>query len=419
MKLIQTSLLSGVSTLVKMLTGFIALKIIAIYLGPGGLALCGQFASVVSIIAVIAGGGISYGIVRYVAEYASSEQKLEFLLSHVSSYIIFFSLPTLVVGLILCKPISLWVFGSEAFYQIIIFLAAAQFFIAFNLVLSSILNGFKQIKLLTLVNVIGALIGLAITFVLIYFYQLTGGLLALIIAQIIPLLISLLFVYREKWLKYLFNFRLNRNFFNKLSHYSLMNIVSVITVPVAQIIVRNDLSDLFSWQAVGYWQAVLRVSDAYLLIITTALTAYYLPRLSELKNNSLLKNEIWQAYKIILPSVLAMVIIIYLLRDFILLLLYTPEFYRSRDLFLFQFIGDFFRIAGWLSTFLLLAKAWTKAYIATEVILSILFILISHFMVRHYGLIGVTYSFAITYFIYWVLMLSTSILYFKQVSNYV
>ena len=414
MKLISTSLFSGFSTLAKMLAGFIILKVVAVNLGPNGLAFCGQFLSLINIMAVLAGGGISYGIIRYVAEYARSEKKLKFFLSHISTYVMIFSFPTMILGFIFNKSLSILVFGSTDFTYAIIWISISQWFLALNLVLISILNGFKRIKLLTMINVAGAFIGLVITFFLVSQYQLPGALLAIIAAQTTPLIISIFCIFREKWAKYLLNFRFNRKFFMQLSHYSVMNIVSILTVPVAQIIVRNDLSHVLSWQAVGYWQAVLRVSDAYLLLVTTALTAYYLPRLAELKDNVSLKKEMWQTSRIILPAIFIISLAIYLLRDIILIILYTPEFTAASGLFLYQLIGDFFRITGWLCTFLLLAKAWTKVYIATEIILSGLFVIISHFMVRSYGLIGITYSFATTYFLYWLLMLGTSLLYFRK-----
>lgn len=389
----------------------------AIYLGAAGLALCGQFISLMSILVVLAGGGISYGIIKYVAEYAYSETKLKLFLYNVVAYTCMFSMPAMVLGILLRKQIAVWILGSEQYADIIVGLSVAQVFLAFNLVLSSVLSGFKRLRLLTLINIISAFVGLMIAFVLIKAYGIEGGLFSLIISQLCPLFFSILFLYREKWFHYLRKLRVSKKIFAKLLNFSWMNMVSVLTVPIAQILVRDDISSLYSWQAVGYWQAVLRLSDAYLLIVTIALTTYYLPRLSELKNNRLIWQEMKRAYQCILPLIVVATMVIYFFRDFIIMLLYSQEFTSARDLFLYQFTGDFFRIAGWLSTYLLLAKAWAKTYIATEIFLSALFVIISYFMVRSYGLVGVTYAFAITYAIYWVVMSATSILYFKKAGN--
>jgi PST family polysaccharide transporter len=185
-------------------------------------------------------------------------------------------------------------------------------------------------------------------------------------------------------------------------------------VPVAQIVVRNDLNTLYGWNSVGYWLAVVRLSDAYILFVTTALTAYYLPRLSQLKTPEDIKREIIQANTTLMPILALALILIYVFRGFIINLLYSQNFGPSTELFTYQLLGDFFRIAGWLFTYLLIAKSWTKTYVLTEIILSLIFITIAHYFSRTWGLVGVTYAFALTYFIYWLMMAGIGLISLKQ-----
>jgi PST family polysaccharide transporter len=72
-KLLQISALSGSSTLVKMLTGMLSLKIVALYTGPEGVAILSQFMTLASVLSTIAGGGIGLGVIKYVAEYVHSK----------------------------------------------------------------------------------------------------------------------------------------------------------------------------------------------------------------------------------------------------------------------------------------------------------------------------------------------------------
>jgi len=60
-----------------MATGLVSNKIIAIYLGPGGLALLGQFSNFIAIATTISSGGITAGITKYVAEYRDSKNEQE------------------------------------------------------------------------------------------------------------------------------------------------------------------------------------------------------------------------------------------------------------------------------------------------------------------------------------------------------
>lgn len=412
-KLVKTSALSGLSTLVKILTGMLILKIVALYTGPQGIAILGQFMALANIFATIAGGGIALGVIKYVAEYANTREFSEFLPT-ATFYTLFFSLLTMIAGLIFSQTLAKWILGSNQFSYLICWMSIAQLFIAMHLLFCSILNGFRQIRLLVTVTILSSLLSFIMIGTAAIFYQLKGTLFAFVSAQALSVFISLAFVYRKEWFLYLFSWKAKKAHLKNLLRYSLMSTVSTLTVPLAQIIVRNDLNTLFGWNAVGYWQAVLRLSDAYLLFVTAALTAYYLPRLSELQTPEALKKEMVQTYWMLMPFMAGILLLLYLFRGIIIDLLYSQTFAPAVQLFPYQLLGDFFRVAGWLFTYLLLAKAWTKTYVSTEIILSLLFVCLSHLFARSYGLIGVTYAFALTYVVYWLLMGAITVFYFKQ-----
>ena len=419
MSLIKTSLLSLIATGIKVLTGLVILKVVALYLGPAGIAQLGQFSTLINILAVIAGGGIGLGVIKYVAEYAAikAPQKLQMFLKSSLAYTLCFSLLTAIITLAFHRYFSIWVLGSAKYADLIMYTAISQIFMAINLLLMAILNGFKQIGRMTLISVLSSLFKLALIVILLRLYGVAGAFIGLISSQALVLFISLTLVFRQHWFRYLFSLQVQWRHVRNLSHYSLMNIISTLIVPVSQIIVRQDLSHLFSWKSVGYWQAIISVGDAYLMAVTFALTAYYLPRLSEISDLRSIKKEIFNGYKIIMPCVLISLLLVYVLRDFVLLVLYNDLFLRARDLFFYQLLGDFFRIGGWLFTYLLLAKMRTKVYICTEVIVGVVFVALSHYMARKFGLIGVTYSFSLTYFLYWILMVSIGISYFRKESR--
>ncbi len=70
-----------------------------------------------------------------------------------------------------------------------------------------------------------------------------------------------------------------------------MTIVSIIMGPLSLLIVRNYIGDNLGWDKAGYWQGVWYISSIYLMIITTSLSVYYLPKLSELKDKNDLKKK--------------------------------------------------------------------------------------------------------------------------------
>jgi len=106
----------------------------------------------------------------------------------------------------------------------------------------------------------------------------------------------------------------------------------------------------------------------------------------------------------ILPVVGALSLSIWFLKDFIIHILFTPDFTGVRGLFAFQLIGDFLKIGSWILAYLMLAKAMTKTFIITEITFGANFVVLSYIFINRFGVVGATYAFALNYLIYWVIM---------------
>src|SRR4051812_17943671 len=75
MNFIKTSMFSALSTCIKLASGLVINKIIAVYIGPAGIALIGQFQNFLDVIITIGNGAINSGVTKYVAEYNESDEK--------------------------------------------------------------------------------------------------------------------------------------------------------------------------------------------------------------------------------------------------------------------------------------------------------------------------------------------------------
>ena len=142
----------------------------------------------------------------------------------------------------------------------------------------------------------------------------------------------------------------------------------------------------------------------YLMVITTSFSVYYLPRLSELTDRRELRAERFRSYKVIVPCLLGGFVLIYLLRYFVIRLLFTPEFLPMENLFAWQLAGDFFKITSWLLSFLMVAKAMTKWYIATEVAFTLIFVGLGFLFMQWNGVVGITQAYLVNYILYLAMM---------------
>ena len=269
----------------------------------------------------------------------------------------------------------------------------------------SVLNGFKEFKKFVKISIITSIIGVFFTVGLVYFWQLRGALISAVTYQSIAFFVTLLLAIKSPWFASKnFNFRFSKVVLKKYLSYSLMTIVTAATIPVSQLIIRSYVISHLSTTEAGWWEGMNRISGMYLMVITSSFGIYYLPRLSEIKNKHELRKEIFTAYKVIIPTLIVGFLGIYVFRDLIIRILFTSDFYPMRNLFVWQLIGDLFKISSWLLAFLMIAKSMSLLYVFTEVVFSTLLIGLSIFLFNRNSLVGIPQAYMINYFLYLAVM---------------
>jgi PST family polysaccharide transporter len=236
-------------------------------------------------------------------------------------------------------------------------------------------------------------------------FGLYGKLIAFTINPAIVLFSTTTMVARSDWFKAKFLWgKINIPALRELSGFGMMGLTSVLVIQFTFILIRDYLSTNLSLTAAGYWQASWKISEIYLMLVTSTLSVYYLPRLAEIRAAPELKAEIINVYRFVMPVVAVGAVTIYLLRDFIIRTLFTPDFLPMRDLFPWQLAGDVIKIGSWTLGYIMLGRAMVKFYIITEIAFSISFFLLSRLFIGIFGLVGVSMAYAINYSFHWVTM---------------
>lgn len=403
--LIKTSLLNGIAVVIKMLTLLGLNKILAIYVGPSGYAALGQFQNAVQMITTLASGAINTGVTKYTAEYHEDESKQHAVWRTAGTISLIGSVLVAIAVIAFNKQLAGWFLKDESLSSVFTWFALTLVLFVFNTLLLAILNGKKEIQRYVIANIAGSLFALAVTTVMAIQLGLYGALVALAIYQSLTFFVTLTLTYKASWfkLRYLLG-GIEKQSAKNLAKFTAMALTSAACVPVSHILIRTHLADTLGMDAAGYWEAMWRLSTAYLMLVTTTLSLYYLPKLSELKDPKEIKAEILQGYKIILPVAAACGLVIYLLRDFIIGVLFTSDFIPMRDLFAWQMVGDTLKIGSWILAYLMLGKAMMKLFIASEIVFAAGFYGWTYFLTGMYGLEGATIAHAINYAIYWVVM---------------
>jgi len=403
--LVKTSFYTAISTAVTFISGFVVTKVVAVKIGPGGMAYLGQFQNTTTILSMLAVGAIGAGIIKYLAEYTGNHEKQQQVIVTSLSVILVASMIISVAVMAGSGYLSKAAFHSIGFWEVYFLYGLFVTLISLNTWFSSVYNGLKEIRKLTIVNITGSLSGLLFTTLFAYTWGVKGVLVASNAMAAMVFLLNLYFSRRlpqfvwrpnfKKWDK-----KLLRLFFS----FTLMALVSGLLGPFIQILIRDKIIKDFSLPEAGLWQGISRISDYYLSFITTVLAVYYLPRLSEIKEKAELKKEIGNGYKIILPVVSLLALSIWLLKDVVIQVLFTPEFNGMRPLFKFQLLGDVLKIGSWLLSYVMLSKALVKTFIATEIYFSLQYVVLCYVFMAEFGIIGATYGFCLNYTIYWIVM---------------
>ena len=413
MNLLKTSALNGIAVLIKTATMFILNKILAVYVGPSGYAVIGQFQNFIQIVTTFAGGAINTAVIKYTAEYYAEENKQRAIWRTAGSIVFLFSVIMALSILIFQKPLSIYIFQTVKYQSIFVWFAIFLLFFNFNALFLAILNGKKEILKLVVANIVGSLFSLAITGLLAVKFQLYGALVALSIYQSTAFMVTLILCYKADWFKFSYLFgKIDPIIARKFARFALMALTSAICVPVSQIVIRLYLSKEFGLEYAGYWEAMIRLSGGYLMLVTATLSVYYLPRLSELSAIGDIKKEVYLGYKLIFPVALLGAITVYLLRDWIIALLFTDSFLPMRDLFLWQMIGDSLKIGSWILAYLMLSKAMAKLFIITEIVFAFILVSLTYICTKLFGFEGVSIAYLLNYTLYWLFM---SLTVFKQI----
>ena len=400
MNIFKVSFLSAIDTSIKLVAGFVIIKLLAFLYGPETVAKFGQFQNVFSILTVLVSGSFITGLVKYISE-AHSEVVNIVARKKVANYIqgsitfsIIASTMLFVLLVIFSSNISHYVFSSQNFRSVFIFLAFGIFFIAMYQMIIAYLNGLRRIKEMVSLKIFSSIIMVAVGGISIYLYGLIGALFAIILAPTCAGFIGIWFMLKNSLISLsFFRLKFEKKIQSDLIIYWLLNIVTLISSPLILFYIRKYIVTLEGWETAGLWESMWKLSDLSCLLITTALAVYFTPMLGRAKRIS---EQIDLLKKVILLAVGATVIIsllMFLLKDFLILTLFSDKFLKIADGLKYQLIAGPFRMIAWIISLHMLIKAKPIVFISIELFFGLTLYIFSIVLFKHYGLSGLGYAF--------------------------
>lgn len=395
----KTFIWTGVHTAIKILSGIVMNKIIAVYLGPSGLALIGQFQNFSQLVVNIATGSIHTGIIKYTAEHKEDADSLNKIWNNALLLNIILSVVVTITIMYFHNYFSKYILFSYEYSNLMIVFSLSIILYALNMYIISILNGLQNIKLYTLINIIISLVTLAIITYLSITYKMIGALYALIVTQSFVFFISFFLIYKKYKVSFFKLSTISKNvdikILKKLISYGMVSFTSGVTLSIMLLIVRYIIQADASIEYAGYWEALWKISVYFTMISMLPASIYYLPKYSSLGSVEEIKSNFFESLKFFLPLQIFVALILFYFKLDIIKLLFTDDFILIAPVLVFMLIGDVLRVCAYLIVNIMYAKGFMLKLVILDISYNMVLVILIYFMFKEYSLRGLGYSYLI------------------------
>ncbi len=401
---------NSIHVLIKISTGAIMSWILANYVGAAGMGILGNLRNFMQGLMSFSILGLENGLVKNTAQFQKDASAIK--RTYNTSWVLCLSASIIAAITIFISAhwldeqlIATDVDLSLAFKLIAVSL---PFYVVFTFV-ASLMQGLEWYKKFISLNIAISLLVFSFSAYLAFEFNLEGALYALAIVPFLQCLVAVSYWTFQSndsiSLKELLRFHFDSKTCKQLLKYSIMALVSAIFIPLVNILVRDHIRVEVSDEAAGWWEAVVRISGHYMLFVTSLISLYVLPSLSKDSSTTNYKKTIIAFYKNILPLVFLGLLMVYLLRDYIILFLFSEEFEPASSLFKWQLIGDFIKVITTVMAFRFIALNDLKRYLIAEILSILSFYLFALIFIEYYNEEGVVIAYVGNYLFYFLLLL--------------
>lgn len=391
-KLLGASALNATNLAVRFGVGLVTNKLIAVMLGPAGLVVNGQLQSIQAMLAGIAAAPGQSGVVRLTAAEQDNEQVYR-AWSAALRLVLVLSACVTVGGILMAPLLASHVLGQANLTVPLMLLFLTLPAVPVSVLFFSCANGRGDIAGMTIAGIVSTIAAGAVMAAGIAWWALPGLLIGIAIGQVIALIVGVWLLSRRSWFAWEYFLQsVDKAITRKVLGLAGMTFVAVICVPLSQLAVRYLMTEMHGWQEAGYWQAVNKLGELYVTVVTSLLGVYYLPRFSAIRDLNELHGELRTFLKLVVPLFILGYGAILLCRELIITLIFSREFLPAATLFPVQMASDIARMFAWLAGYLLMARGSASYFMTTEVIGTSMTVLLSWALMRDFGVAGAQYA---------------------------
>ena len=404
--LLKVISLNSISVAVSFVLGIISTKIISIYLGASGMALLGSFRNFTSMMKSIATLGINNSFIKVFVENKDNKNELGVIYSTFFWFFLFVSTGLGLLILVFANVISQFLFFTNSFAYPIRFFGLLLPLIVINTFWMAIYNALEKYKKIVILQIVSNLLIFSLTTFLIVNNAINGGLIAIALSELVLVVVTFAFIIKDRsYFQFSLQKIIEKKYLDSIKRFSSMALLSAILTPVTLLLIRNFIIQTHSIQEAGIWDATNKFSSFYMLVFSSGLSLYYLPKLSSLKTEEEFKLELKSYFGVFVPLFFIVIVLVFLLKGIILDIAFTKSFLKVKDVLIWQLLGDFLRIMTLAFGYQIVVKARVKKYFILEIVFNVSYLVVSFYLITLFSFQGAVMAYFIANLILFVLIL--------------
>lgn len=396
-------------------------KLFAVILGTYGVGLISVLLNFNSLVLVVISLGIPLGLTKFVSRWESEGnwKSIKDTVGRLTMLMIVISVPLSVLTILFAKQISLLILDSEDFAFFIIITSIAFPFSAISTIFDAYIRGLKIFTDYAKISILNSIISLLISIPCILLWGLNGAAIFFLLSAVITSFILIYFLKKRKF------FELQNCFINlfyvpeSIKLIFKIGIVSLIDLALHQgnaFLIRTSIVHHLGIDENGVYQSIYAISNNYLSLFSISLWVYFLPVLSEMKDIKDINNEINSAIRFTLLIIFPIISLTFVMREFVIVVLYSSQFALASDYLVYNFIGDYIRALAWVlgSWFIPRSKLWL--WLSLGIYFNITYFLIFFILINYIfmDLKSVVIAYAFANLVHFVLTLHFS----RKINNF-
>jgi polysaccharide transporter, PST family len=394
-RFLRGSVGSGVAVVARTAGALVLNKLLAVYGGPGGLTLLAHFQNLMALFTTLPNDGVHVGAVKYLAPLRAGSGRYRAWLG--AGLLLNGVALALSVALVLLVPGPLvGVFGRGAGWSLLfglgLLLLIGHAFVVTVLLAAGRLGAYVGLTVL-----LSALGPAAVAAVLGLGGAVPEALLAYLVAQGLTLGPAAWVAARAGLLPRLRG-AVSGAAVRGLGRFLLMALSVLFFSKAVDFSLRELLMRQFGLAATDLWQAVAKLSDNYTMVFSALMGSVYYPRLAALSARPRERARLVRTVLAVLaPGLAAGLGLLWLLRGWLLPLLFEPRFAAADFLLGPQLLADWLKFLTWLLLFLLTAQARVGRYVVVQAASALVLAGLLAALLPRYGLLGAPLAQAVRY----------------------